>query len=165
MSDQLLTKLQVHRQDEKDVRDVLTLLKDLELAEDEAPGVIGLWYVAARCAADWGLQHDVERNLDRAEALMPGYALSDDEEGRVREGLARLRAALADAPKSVALATARQGRRAPSLVPPRRGTGRGDLGRPARAGLPRAASRTPARQRIAPARVTCVCYRTERVGA
>ncbi len=52
-----------------DLRDVLTLLKDLEIADDEAPGVIGLRYLAARCARDWGLHHDVERNLDRAEAL------------------------------------------------------------------------------------------------
>ena len=101
VSDQLLTKLQVHKQDAKDVRDVLTLLKDVDLNEAEAPGVIGLGYIAGKCAADWGLQHDVERNLDRVEALAPTYALSDEEEGRVREGLARLREALADAPKSV----------------------------------------------------------------
>jgi hypothetical protein len=101
VSDQLLTKLQVHQQDEKDVRDVLTLLKDLELADDEAPGVIGLDYIAGKCADDWGLQHDVERNLDRAETMLRRYLMSDDEEGRVLEGLARLRSALADVPKSL----------------------------------------------------------------
>lgn len=99
VSDQLLTKLQVFKQDEKDVRDVLTLLKDLELAEHEAPGVIGLAYIAAKCADDWGLHHDVERNLSRAETMLPRYQLTDEEEGRVREALARLRRALADAPK------------------------------------------------------------------
>ncbi len=78
VSDQLLTKLQIHRQDEKDLRDVLTLLKDLEIADDEAPGVIGLRYLAARCARDWGLHHDVERNLDRAEALAARFGLSAD---------------------------------------------------------------------------------------
>jgi hypothetical protein len=100
VSDQLLTKLQVHKQDEKDVRDALTLLKDLELADDEAPGVIGLSYIAAKCAGDWGLYHDVERSLARAETMLPGYALSEDDEARVREGLARVRRALEDAPKS-----------------------------------------------------------------
>jgi hypothetical protein len=100
VSDQLLTKLQVHRQDEKDVRDVVTLLKDLELADDEAPGVIGLSYIAAKCAEDWGLYHDVERSLVRAETMLPGYALPEADEGRVRDGLARLRRALEDAPKS-----------------------------------------------------------------
>ena len=101
VSDQLLTKLQVHTQDEKDVRDTITLLKDLEIDEDEGPGVISLSYIAARCADDWGLQHDVERSLARAEAMLPGYALADDEERRAREGLARLRRALASAPKSL----------------------------------------------------------------
>ena len=100
VSDQLLTKLQVHKQDEKDVRDALTLLKDLELADDETPGVIGLSYIAAKCAEDWGLYHDVERSLSRAEAMLPGYALPEADEGRVRDGLARLRRALEEAPKS-----------------------------------------------------------------
>jgi hypothetical protein len=102
VGDQLLTKLQMHRPDEKDVRDVITLLKDLELADEDAPGVIGLAYVAGRCAADWGLQHDVELNLDRVEALLPRYLLTPDEDGRVRDRLARLREALARAPKSLA---------------------------------------------------------------
>lgn len=101
VSDQLLTKLQVHKQDEKDVRDVLTLLKDLELAEEEAPGVMGLSYVASRCADDWGLYHDVERSLTRAETMLHDYALPEEDAGRVRDGLARLRRALEDAPKSV----------------------------------------------------------------
>jgi hypothetical protein len=100
VSDQLLTKLQVFKPDEKDARDVLTLLKDLELKEDEAPGVIGLSYVAARCADDWGLYHDVERNLERCARLLPGYRLSEDEERRVLDGLARMRRAIEDAPKS-----------------------------------------------------------------
>lgn len=101
VSDQLLTKLQVHKQDEKDVRDVLTLLKDLEVEDEEAPGVIGLAYIAGRCAGDWGLQHDVEHNLDRVGTMLPTYALSDAEAARIRTRLARLRAALADTPKSL----------------------------------------------------------------
>lgn len=101
VSDQLLTKLQVFRPDEKDARDVLTLLKDLELTEDEAPGVIALSYVAARCADDWGLYHDVERNLQRVAALLPGYGLAEEDERRIHEGLARLRRAIEDAPKSL----------------------------------------------------------------
>ncbi len=101
VSDQLLTKLQVHKQDEKDVRDVLTLLKDLELADAEGPGVIGLSHVASRCAEDWGLYHDVERSLTRAENMLQDYALPDEDEGRVRDGLARLHRAIEDAPKSV----------------------------------------------------------------
>jgi hypothetical protein len=98
--DQLLTKLQVYRQDEKDARDVLTLLKDLEIAAADAPGVIGLAHIAEQCADDWGLYHDVERNLARAAAVLRDYGLQEDEARHIRVGLERLRRALEDAPKS-----------------------------------------------------------------
>lgn len=102
VTDQLLTKLQIHRADEKDVRDSLTLLKDLELADEEAPGTIGLRRLAEPCAKDWGLYHDVERSLERCAAALSHYLLSDEETARIREGLARVRAALEDAPKTLA---------------------------------------------------------------
>jgi hypothetical protein len=102
VTDQLLTKLQIHRPDEKDVRDILTLLKDLELADEEAPGVIGLTRLAELCAGDWGLYHDVELNLDRCAALISDYLLTGEEAARIRERLARLRASLEAQPKSLA---------------------------------------------------------------
>ena len=125
VSDQLLTKLQVHKQDEKDVRDVLTLLKDLELADEEAPGVIGLSHVASRCAEDWGLYHDVERSLTRRRRCCRTTRSPTRTRGASATRLARLRRALEDAPKSRALEAARQGRRTPSVAQRRRGAGRG----------------------------------------
>jgi len=114
VTDQLLTKLQINRATEKDVRDTLTLLKDLELADEEAPGVIGLRVLAARCAKDWGLYHDVERSLDRCEAMLPDYLLTSEEEARIRDGLARVRRALEAAPKTLAWrARAKVGERRP----------------------------------------------------
>jgi hypothetical protein len=101
VTDQLLTKLQIHRPEEKDVRDVLTLLKDLALAEEEGPGVIGLRRLARLCARDWGLFHDVERNLDRCAALLDGYGLSAEEEGRILDGLAGIDRAIEAEPKSI----------------------------------------------------------------
>jgi len=98
-TDQLLTKLQVNRPDEKDVRDTLTLLKDLELADDEAPGVIGVRRLAELCAKDWGLYHDVERSLERCAAMLSDYLVTSDEAARIREGLTRIREALEAEPK------------------------------------------------------------------
>jgi hypothetical protein len=114
VTDQLLTKLQVFKQEEKDVRDALTLLKDVEVAEEEGPGRIGLAYIARRCAGDWGLYHDVERSLGLCLERLPGYRLSADEEARVRDGLARLQSAIEAAPKPVRWrARARIGERRP----------------------------------------------------
>ncbi len=114
VTDQLLTKLQVVEVEEKDVRDALTLLKDVELGEDEAPGRIGMTSIAQRCAADWGLYHDVERNLDRCVEQLSRYHLSAEETARIRGGIARLQSALEAAPKPLRWrARARVGERAP----------------------------------------------------
>ncbi len=56
--------------------------------------------IARRCAADWGLFHDVTTNLQRVGELLPGFALDDAGAARVRRGLARLVGALDDVPKS-----------------------------------------------------------------
>jgi hypothetical protein len=117
-TDQLLTKLQVFKLEEKDVRDALTLLKDVELTEDEGPGRIGAAYIAERCAADWGLYHDVEANLRRCAEKLARYQLSAEESARVRSGIARLQHALEAAPKSLRWrARARIGERAPWHAP------------------------------------------------
>jgi len=99
VTDQLLTKLQVFRLEEKDVRDVLTLLKDVELGEQEGRRTIGTAYIAARCAEDWGLYHDVERNLEQCARRLGDHALPQAEQARITQRLARLSAAIAAAPK------------------------------------------------------------------
>ncbi len=114
VTDQLLTKLQINRASEKDVRDTLTLLKDLALGDEEAPGTIGLRRLADPCARDWGLYHDVERSLDHCAAVLSDYLLTPEETARIRERLARVRAALEAAPKTLAWrARARVGERRP----------------------------------------------------
>jgi hypothetical protein len=99
VTDQLLTKLQVYRQAEKDVHDVITLLKDVDVADEEGRMTIGLSSIAARCAEDWGLFHDVQRNLERCAERLGEYALDGPEEARVRDRLARLRDAIEGWPK------------------------------------------------------------------
>jgi hypothetical protein len=118
VTDQLLTKLQVFKQDEKDVRDALTLLKDVELADDEGPGRIGAAYIAERCAAEWGLYHDVQTNLGRCAEQLARYQLTAEETARVRSGIARLQSALEAAPKPLRWrARARVGERVPWHAP------------------------------------------------
>lgn len=100
VTDQLLTKLQINRADEKDVRDILTLFKDLELADEEAPGVMGLRRIAGLCASDWGLYHDVERSLDRCLRMLPDYLLTQQEREHIKAGIARVRGAIEAEPKT-----------------------------------------------------------------
>ena len=60
-SDLLLTKLQVFRSEDRDLHDIVTLLKDDELAGEDAPGALNVAYLAGLCARDWGLYYDVTR--------------------------------------------------------------------------------------------------------
>jgi hypothetical protein len=48
----------------------VTLLKDDELADEDAPGTVNVAYLAGLCARDWGLYYDVTRNLrDRTDSF------------------------------------------------------------------------------------------------
>jgi hypothetical protein len=103
-SDLLLTKLQIHKTNEKDLRDILTLLKDIELrddlAGDAAAHAIDTRYIAVRCADDWGLYYDVATNLASAGAALERYELAAEERARLRAALDRLGRAIEDVPKS-----------------------------------------------------------------
>jgi hypothetical protein len=98
-SDVLLAKLLRTRMSETDVEDVVALLRDVDVQDDEAPGVIGRRYLARACAREWGLYHDVTGNLARVAAEAPGLGLSAGETGRVRAAAAGIGTALAAARK------------------------------------------------------------------
>jgi hypothetical protein len=108
LADLLLTKLQVWEVTRKDLGDALCLLADhplMDVADDgPADGVgaaIGLDRLRGVLGSDWGFCHTVERNLDKVIDLAlesPTPESAFDVAGQV----ARLRQAIADAPKSVA---------------------------------------------------------------
>ena len=98
--DLLLTKLQVFRAEERDLHDIVTLLKDDELAAEDAPGTVNVTYVAELCARDWGLYYDVTQNLRHCAESLATYGLEREEEEHVRAALARLTQAIEEAPKT-----------------------------------------------------------------
>jgi len=101
LSDLLLTKLQIFRLEEKDLRDIVTLLGDGEVGDEDAPGLINARYIGELCAGDWGLFYDVAMNLHRADERASTFDLSDAQVAHVRHGIARLIAAIDGAPKSL----------------------------------------------------------------
>jgi hypothetical protein len=74
-SDVLLAKLLRTRMSETDVLDAAVLLRDVEVRDDDWPGVVGRRYLASVCARDWGLYHDVTGNLARVAAATVADAL------------------------------------------------------------------------------------------
>ena len=99
-SDLLLTKLQLFRAEERDRRDVVTLLKDDRLADEDAPGTVNIAYLTGLCARDWGLQYDVLRNLRRCAETLASFELAPADEERVRAALESLLRSIEEAPKT-----------------------------------------------------------------
>ena len=99
LSDLLLSKLQIFRLEEKDVRDIVTLLGDVPVGVEDEPGVINGRYIGGLCADDWGLFYDVTTNLAHVDERAAKFDLSDAQAARVRSGVARLIAAIDGAPK------------------------------------------------------------------
>ncbi len=101
-SDVLLVKLQRTTINEDDLRDILTVVKDAaELGDHEAPGVVDLGYLARLCAGDWGLHHDVVRNLARCRGSLGTLGLGRLDAARLQHRLEALEAAVEAAPKAL----------------------------------------------------------------
>jgi hypothetical protein len=98
-ADVLLVKLQRTWSGPSDVHDVVALLKDAELRDEEAPGVIGLRYMARTAAGDWGLFHDVSRNLAAAAEGARRCGLGAADERRVLDAVQAIEQALREARK------------------------------------------------------------------
>jgi hypothetical protein len=100
LADLLLTKLQIYESDLRDLRDAATILKDRPLGGEDVPGVINAGYIAQLCARDWGLCHDVRRNLSALGELIPALDLDPEDEARVEIARSRLEALLVETPKT-----------------------------------------------------------------
>lgn len=98
-SDVVLAKLQRTAANYDDLRDIVTVVKDAAaLGADDVPGALNVRYIAGLCAADWGLYHDVSRNVARCRAALDSLG-TGDASARVLSRLDALEDALAAAPK------------------------------------------------------------------
>ena len=86
-ADLFLSKLQIVNLNEKDVHDVITLVKDVYVDFQPHPGVLDLHHVAEVCAADWGLYIDVMNNIDTVVEHVGDYDLGPRDAARVRRTL------------------------------------------------------------------------------
>lgn len=100
VSDLLLSKLLIYRLNEKDVRDIVTLVKDLTLGEDDRRGVINVKYVARLCSDDWGVCVDVLANIGKCMGLMGNYNLTAEEAEKVRNSLLQIKETIEKEPKT-----------------------------------------------------------------
>ncbi len=101
ISDLLLSKLQIFRLNEKDVRDILTIIKDVPVGTQDKPGVINVRYLATLCATDWGLYYDVTTNITKALHLMNNYTLSPTEREQIQQRLHHINTVIEETQKSL----------------------------------------------------------------
>ncbi|WEU39829.1 MAG: hypothetical protein OdinLCB4_004990 [Candidatus Odinarchaeum yellowstonii] len=100
LSDILLTKLQIHEINEKDIRDTLTILKDIPYGLEDKPGIVNFKYIAEKCAEDWGLYYDVILNIDKCLNMLGNYKLTAEEAERIKTSLLTLRRLIEEEPKT-----------------------------------------------------------------
>jgi hypothetical protein len=100
LADLLLTKLQIHQLNAKDVQDVFALLYDHGFRQDSGSEPIDLPYITGLAGEDWGWYTTLHDNLDQLVTLV-GEILDEESAERVSGRLEELRAALEATPKSV----------------------------------------------------------------
>ncbi len=99
--DALIAKLQIGRINQKDVHDVIALLKDLPVREIDDDVSLDVAYFADVCARDWGLYQDIRANLDVVLERLGDYGLSEEELARVRGRLTEIIAVIEEKAKSL----------------------------------------------------------------
>ena len=101
VSDILLTKLIVYVTNEKDYRDIFTIIKDKDFGEEDRPGMIDVNYLAETCAKDWGLFQDISAKIDECLRIMKYYSISEIEAERIRSRFQKIRERMESSPKSL----------------------------------------------------------------
>ncbi|MHA2143526.1 MAG: hypothetical protein ACXADF_18395 [Candidatus Thorarchaeota archaeon] len=101
VSDLLLLKLTITRLNEKDLRDIITMVKDLNLGQDDSSGIINVAYIAELCARSWGLHHDVIASIRQTMDFLPSYSLPEGVASDTDRRLKSIEDAILARPKSL----------------------------------------------------------------
>jgi len=103
ISDLLLTKLQVVEINEKDIRDLIAILKDhdvLEGIDSRDKEVIDAGYISSLCADDWGLCKTLSLTLRKLLTFLSNYELEPEANQILHTRIGKLSHAIETVPKS-----------------------------------------------------------------
>jgi Fic family protein len=99
-ADAFIAKMQIGKINQKDVHDVVALVKDMPLRDVDDDASIDLVHIADVCSRDWGLYQDITTNLDIALAMVDDYGLTEAQQDRVYARLAAIKESVENASKS-----------------------------------------------------------------
>jgi hypothetical protein len=98
LAELVLEKMQIVKINEKDIIDTIMLLREHEVAGDDADH-INSNRVAELCAHEWGLWRTTSMNLEKVVAFLPHYELTEEDTTVVSERVAALLRFMDDYPK------------------------------------------------------------------
>ena len=101
ITDLLLTKLQVVRLAEKDVKDIIAVLEDHQIGRRDGREILNLDYLAERCSSDWGLHRTISDNLDKMNQFIQIIVPSSGEREELAAKLDAIRTSLKEAKKGI----------------------------------------------------------------
>jgi hypothetical protein len=101
VSDILVTKLIVYVTNEKDYRDIFTIIKDMKVGHEDEPGEINIDYIANICSKDWGLFQDITGKIDECLQVMTHFDFSESESKLIRSNFQSVKEAIMKHPKSL----------------------------------------------------------------
>jgi len=101
VSDILVTKLIIHVMNEKDYRDIFTIMKETELGHEDKRGAINVNYIASLCSKDWALYFDILANIDECLSVIDHYSLSEVESNLIRSRFQTIKDAIQKKPKTL----------------------------------------------------------------
>ena len=97
--DLLITKLQIVEINEKDIKDILSILLDHDMGI-EAPNQIDVNYLTGLTSSDWGLYTTLSDNLNKIKELLADYLIEDEVE-LVKQRIGQLLLNMVASPKSL----------------------------------------------------------------
>jgi len=104
LADLLLEKIQIHEIDEKDIKDLIVLLREHGLAEGDIEDSINIKRVASVLSQDWGFWYDAKVNLEKVTEFSEKYhedgLLEKKDVEEVSSKIERLLSYVDEAPKT-----------------------------------------------------------------
>lgn len=73
LADLFLEKLQIHEINEKDIKDIIVLLRAHEIGQVDQKEIVNAKYIAKILADDWGFWYDVKMNLNKVKTFAEDY--------------------------------------------------------------------------------------------
>ena len=104
ISDLLLTKLQIVEANEKDIRDLIAILRDHRIEGSPAKGereIIDAGYVAKLCSNDWGLERTITLTLKKVTDHLPDYDPDREQVRIVQDRVNSLKQIVQEEPKAL----------------------------------------------------------------